>query len=473
MSLSVGDLGAGHWVLVPLKNPPCDQPIPVPTGVEVIVGRQRACHISCRGDKAVSAHHCKLFHTKAGLEVEDRSTNGTYVNGDRLARGVRSLLCQGHILSLTRPPDGPHGTVDDEYSQFRIEFRQGGGLSGEKSAELEQSCKKAGMSAPGTGRATPADAAAGAGSSGEQVPQANAPSRRSMVRSRTPARGPPPAVVPTSTPARGRSASQGVSIDPATDVRKYYKLQGAYKVLQDAHRDLQDAHRDLQELYRTQGQRNAQLEQAQLQLATWVDEAHEVHWCTLRHKEEISLQLSQSEQRAGEAQSEVRALRAELEGLQQRSALREEQNLRLQQELRVSATLAEGLRQTVRSLEEPRRSEVASRGAEGDGAVDDFVAERPEAAGQDAVEPMPSRAPAQAAGAWTAHPQELQGAHSKAESPTRAVPVMPRLKDLQAAQPAGAAGPPAAGASGECMRGHGRTPPVPPAPPALKRARFN
>ncbi len=66
---------------------------------------------------AFSSHHCKLQVVRApedqqapdgaaaapGVYVVDTSTNGTYVNGQRLARGKRELLRPGDALRLSSP----------------------------------------------------------------------------------------------------------------------------------------------------------------------------------------------------------------------------------------------------------------------------------------------------------------------------------------------------------------------------------
>jgi hypothetical protein len=56
----------------------------VPVGFDRIVGREPSAGIAI-GDPAVSRRHARVLHDASGVWVEDLgSTNGTFVNGDRL-----------------------------------------------------------------------------------------------------------------------------------------------------------------------------------------------------------------------------------------------------------------------------------------------------------------------------------------------------------------------------------------------------
>merc|ERR1719350_1865728 len=115
-----------QWVLQPLRTQD-NQPIPIPRGEAVTIGRKRDSNIICRRDRAVSAHHCHITESCddiVSLEVEDRSTNGTCVNGQPVGKGGKARLAHGDILSLSRPLQGNWGEVDDDYTQFRVELRR-------------------------------------------------------------------------------------------------------------------------------------------------------------------------------------------------------------------------------------------------------------------------------------------------------------------------------------------------------------
>mmetsp|Transcript_25853 Transcript_25853/g.56429 ORF Transcript_25853/g.56429 Transcript_25853/m.56429 type:complete len:405 (+) Transcript_25853:37-1251(+) len=114
------------WVLVPLRPAPNDIPLPLDfTLGAVVIGRSRKCNIVCSQDEAVSARHCEVSACKgvaaAVLEVEDlSSTHGTYLNGKVLGQGLRGRVVHGTVLSLTQPPGGPWGQIDEAYTQFRV-----------------------------------------------------------------------------------------------------------------------------------------------------------------------------------------------------------------------------------------------------------------------------------------------------------------------------------------------------------------
>ena len=58
-------------------------------GDEVTLGRAPGCGISTSYDSYTSIHHARLFRRRRQLWVEDLgSTNGTWVNSERIARPV-------------------------------------------------------------------------------------------------------------------------------------------------------------------------------------------------------------------------------------------------------------------------------------------------------------------------------------------------------------------------------------------------
>lgn len=66
-----------------------------------IIGRNAADVDGCiPGNPAISGKHCIVYKTKSGYEIEDTSTNGTFVNGIRLAHGKRTKLSNGDTLRL-------------------------------------------------------------------------------------------------------------------------------------------------------------------------------------------------------------------------------------------------------------------------------------------------------------------------------------------------------------------------------------
>lgn len=63
----------------------------------LIIGREPDVAI-CLDDKGISRHHCEIGRTETGLYVKDLgSTNGTYVNGDRIDQ---AMLKPGDRLGL-------------------------------------------------------------------------------------------------------------------------------------------------------------------------------------------------------------------------------------------------------------------------------------------------------------------------------------------------------------------------------------
>merc|ERR1719210_328984 len=98
-------MACGHLVaLHPTPGPPQH---PLPSQGSLTIGRRPNCTIVC-GDAAVSGVHCVVSVASVALhelacEVEDRSTNGTFVNDVRLSKGQRMPVSDGDIISLTKP----------------------------------------------------------------------------------------------------------------------------------------------------------------------------------------------------------------------------------------------------------------------------------------------------------------------------------------------------------------------------------
>lgn len=72
-------------------------------GVRVSLGRKQGCDIILN-DIVVSGLHCYItVNSTASGVVEDQSTNGTYVNGVKVGKGMTLELKHGDILTLGKP----------------------------------------------------------------------------------------------------------------------------------------------------------------------------------------------------------------------------------------------------------------------------------------------------------------------------------------------------------------------------------
>lgn len=113
------------WLLVPL-HVPNEKTTALPVEGSVTVGRRPTNGIVCK-DLAVSGVHCIVYGHGAGAgdlpEVEDCSTNGTYVNGAKLDKGVRNRLNGGDLLSLTKELEPDAASDCPPRVQFRLEHR--------------------------------------------------------------------------------------------------------------------------------------------------------------------------------------------------------------------------------------------------------------------------------------------------------------------------------------------------------------
>ena len=103
---------------------------PLEYGKSVIIGRSRMCDISLRNckrwldleetgevpeesSKTVSRKHVKItFHNADSIELEDLSSNGTYVDGSRIDRMV-----------ITDIREAPHEVQMGGGDKFRLEWR--------------------------------------------------------------------------------------------------------------------------------------------------------------------------------------------------------------------------------------------------------------------------------------------------------------------------------------------------------------
>jgi len=76
---------------------------------EVVLGRHRDCDVSFKDEKHISGKHCKLFlkstenPDKLSFHIIDYSSNGTWVNDNRLSKSVPVKLYSGDQISLGSP----------------------------------------------------------------------------------------------------------------------------------------------------------------------------------------------------------------------------------------------------------------------------------------------------------------------------------------------------------------------------------
>eukprot|EP01101_Sappina_pedata_P002043 TRINITY_DN1229_c0_g1_i2.p1 TRINITY_DN1229_c0_g1~~TRINITY_DN1229_c0_g1_i2.p1 ORF type:complete len:282 (-),score=94.33 TRINITY_DN1229_c0_g1_i2:975-1820(-) len=104
------------------------------TGNEVVLGRQSICDIRI-DNQIISGRHCKIVREGGYIKnddvifIEDLSTNGTHINGEKLGKGNRLILPNGaeiclypkrakkiaYLFQMTQDedesaqdPDGPH-----------------------------------------------------------------------------------------------------------------------------------------------------------------------------------------------------------------------------------------------------------------------------------------------------------------------------------------------------------------------------
>ena len=67
----------------------------------------------------MSQRHCTFARGGGGIvTVTDSSTNGTYLNGVRLAAGVPAPLQSGDVITLLQPPPAPFGWRVAVYTPF-------------------------------------------------------------------------------------------------------------------------------------------------------------------------------------------------------------------------------------------------------------------------------------------------------------------------------------------------------------------
>ncbi|AYU76454.1 hypothetical protein, conserved [Leishmania donovani] len=145
---SFADEAAAAADLFDLAAPPLQQPlvarlVPLYAGLptldlhqdsgNVVVGRGKDISEDYRIDVSdkLSARHCELAVHPVTLRVElrDLSTNGTFLNGRRVAKGERVVLQNGDRVALTRPAESdagagqaPSSAVDGIAANGRVDY---------------------------------------------------------------------------------------------------------------------------------------------------------------------------------------------------------------------------------------------------------------------------------------------------------------------------------------------------------------
>eukprot|EP00440_Ansanella_granifera_P018363 gb/GFBE01019945.1/.p1 GENE.gb/GFBE01019945.1/~~gb/GFBE01019945.1/.p1 ORF type:complete len:371 (+),score=46.05 gb/GFBE01019945.1/:1-1113(+) len=99
--------------LIPLESTTGEAVFLLPAGGRVTIGRKASCFIKCQ-DEMVSGVHCvvRSYLKEDGspcFQVEDTSTNGTYVNYTRVEKGKHVQIAAGSTLSLVRPSSIANG----------------------------------------------------------------------------------------------------------------------------------------------------------------------------------------------------------------------------------------------------------------------------------------------------------------------------------------------------------------------------
>ena len=123
-------MGAGSAVLVGVKGLVEGEVYKLDRGTSVVIGRSRSCDISLReckrwqeaeaagepveeGPKTVSRRHLKISYLDDdNLELEDLSSNGSFVDGRRVDR-----------LVITDVKETPHEIQLGAGEAFRLEWR--------------------------------------------------------------------------------------------------------------------------------------------------------------------------------------------------------------------------------------------------------------------------------------------------------------------------------------------------------------
>merc|ERR1719191_1001227 len=100
---------------------------------DMMIGRnQLACQIVIK-DPRVSSKHCRIFRDKTGFSLEEMSQNGTFVNGQRMAKEEVQPLQNGLQFG---------GDVPKWHVRERPAHGEGGGAAAAKRASVWRRCPK-------------------------------------------------------------------------------------------------------------------------------------------------------------------------------------------------------------------------------------------------------------------------------------------------------------------------------------------
>eukprot|EP00435_Cladocopium_sp_Y103_P030455 s3839_g7.t1 len=134
-----------------------DPPFQLPVSGSVTIGRRPNNTLVCN-DISVSGKHCEISIASGSVKISDCSTNGTYINDERIVKGEVAEVHPGDVIALTKPH--PPGALDSTVEaairvQFRLEHANATGaqsdangndnltstaLRGEPAATFSQSC---------------------------------------------------------------------------------------------------------------------------------------------------------------------------------------------------------------------------------------------------------------------------------------------------------------------------------------------
>lgn len=134
-----------------------DPAFQLPVSGSVTIGRRPNNTLVCN-DISVSGKHCEISIASGSVKISDCSTNGTYINDERIVKGEVAEVSPGDVIALTKPH--PPGALDSTVEaavrvQFRLEHGHATGalsdangdgnltstaLRGEAAATFSQSC---------------------------------------------------------------------------------------------------------------------------------------------------------------------------------------------------------------------------------------------------------------------------------------------------------------------------------------------
>jgi pSer/pThr/pTyr-binding forkhead associated (FHA) protein len=74
----------------------------IPVGkAEIVFGRHPKCGVVFPSTAThISARHCRVFIDVGAVHVQDLSSNGTFINGEKIGKNQHRLLRSGDIISF-------------------------------------------------------------------------------------------------------------------------------------------------------------------------------------------------------------------------------------------------------------------------------------------------------------------------------------------------------------------------------------